>query len=229
MTPQLHLKLQKQAERQQLELTAVQLLVTQHQSIVAEKQAVVDQLKLQLEQAQLTLTDKQAQSTTEQPVDTTAEQLAVDQATAALVEPEKELSVSQSMLSEHIARSTALQESILQCQQELSASNLTEDNIVAYQQEVLVEVEQKQEQVRVASLWQSAHDYEFQQISGSAIGLLAMGVMMQKPKCIAVQNWIKGIWTIYYTRKATGETSTDYSSAGTIPHTVPELMQELGV
>lgn len=225
MTPQLHLKLQKQAERQQAELTAVQVLVTQHQAIVAEKQAIVDLLKLQLEQAQSALNSKQSQSTEEQLV----EQLAVDQATAALVEPEKELSVSQSMLSEHIARSTALQESILQCQQELSVSNLTEDNIVAYQQEVLVEAEQKQEQVRVASLWQSAHDYEFQQISGSAIGLLAMGVMMGKPKCIAVQNWIKGIWTIYYTRKATGETSTDYSSAGTIPHTVPELMAELGV
>lgn len=82
---------------------------------------------------------------------------------------------------------------------------------------------------RIAALWQAAHDYEFAQISGSAIGLLAMGVMMQKPKCVAVQNWIKSIWTLYYTRKATGDTSTDFSACGTCPHSVPELMAELGV
>ena len=85
------------------------------------------------------------------------------------------------------------------------------------------------EEGRIAALWQAAHEYEFAQISGSAIGLLAMGVMMQKPKCIAVQNWIKAIWTLYYTRKATGDTSTDFSSCGECPHSVPELMEELGV
>lgn len=82
---------------------------------------------------------------------------------------------------------------------------------------------------RIASLWQAAHNYEFAQISGSAIGLLAMGVMTGKPKCIAVQNWIKGIWTEYYTRKAGTSVDTDFSVAGTCPHTVPELMEELGV
>lgn len=87
---------------------------------------------------------------------------------------------------------------------------------------------QAAEERRVASLWQSAHDYEFAQISGSAIGLLAMGVMMGKPKCLAVQNWIKGIWTLYYTRKATGDTDTDFSGCGVCPHSVPELMAELG-
>lgn len=85
------------------------------------------------------------------------------------------------------------------------------------------------EQARIAEIWQAAHDYEFQQISGSAIGLLAMGVMMGKPKCVAVQNWIKSIWALYYTRKATGSSDTDYSSCGAIPHSVPELMVELGV
>lgn len=81
---------------------------------------------------------------------------------------------------------------------------------------------------RIAGLWQAAHDYEFEQISGSAIGLLAMGVMMQKTKCLAVQDWIKSIWTLYYTRKATGDASTDFSSCGACPHSVPELMAELG-
>lgn len=88
---------------------------------------------------------------------------------------------------------------------------------------------QKIEDTRIASLWQAAHDYEYSQVSGSAIGLLAMGVMQSKPKCLAVQGWIKTIWTEYYTRKATGSTDTDFSIAGVCPHSVPELMAELGV
>lgn len=82
---------------------------------------------------------------------------------------------------------------------------------------------------RIASLWQAAHDYEYAQVSGSAIGLLAMGVMQAKPKCIAVQGWIRNIWAEYYARKFS--TSTDYSFAviGPCPHSVPELMVELGL
>lgn len=82
---------------------------------------------------------------------------------------------------------------------------------------------------RVAALWQAAHDYEFEQISGSAIGLLAIGVMTAKPKCLAIQAWIKGIWVIYYTRKAGTSHDCDYSGAGECPHSVPEMMLELGV
>ena len=82
---------------------------------------------------------------------------------------------------------------------------------------------------RVASLWQAAHDYESAEISGSAVGLLAMGVMQGKPKCTAVQNWIKGVWTEYYIRKAGVSTDTDYSCCGACPYTVPELMEELGL
>ena len=82
---------------------------------------------------------------------------------------------------------------------------------------------------RIAALWQGAHDLEYAAISGSAIGLITMGVMQSLPKCIAVQGWIKSIWAIYYTRKAGTSTDTDYSSAGACPHTVPELMEELGV
>lgn len=86
-----------------------------------------------------------------------------------------------------------------------------------------------EEEQRIASLWQAAHDYEYAQISGSAIGLLATGVITGKPKCIAVQNWIKSIWAEYYTRKASGSTNTDYSFAGPIPYSVPEIMEEMGV
>lgn len=84
-------------------------------------------------------------------------------------------------------------------------------------------------------LWQAAHDYEYLQISGSAVGLLTLGVLQGKPKCTAVQNWIKDIWTLYYTRKATvtptppDATFFDFSSVGECPHSVPELMIELGM
>lgn len=81
----------------------------------------------------------------------------------------------------------------------------------------------------ISRLWQAAHDYEYAQISGSAIGLLAMGVVRGAPKCVAVQNWIKSIWTEYYTRKAALAQDYDYSIVGACPHTVPELMIELGV
>lgn len=82
---------------------------------------------------------------------------------------------------------------------------------------------------RIAALWQAAHDYEFAQVSGSAIGLLAMGVMRSLPKCLAVQAWIKSIWTLYYSRKFGTSTDTDFSSVGAVPHSVPELMTELGL
>jgi hypothetical protein len=81
---------------------------------------------------------------------------------------------------------------------------------------------------RIATLWKAAHDYEFAQISGSAIGLLAIGVLQGKPKCIAVQNWIRGIWTEYYLRKSNGSSDFDFTITGVCPHTVPELMVELG-
>lgn len=96
-------------------------------------------------------------------------------------------------------------------------------------QEQLDELAAQKEAQRIASLWQSAHDYEYAQVSGSAIGLLAMGVMQAAPKCTAVQNWIKGIWSEYYTRKVGTSTDTDYSVCGACPYTVPELMAELGL
>ena len=82
---------------------------------------------------------------------------------------------------------------------------------------------------RIAALWKAAHDYEYKEISGSAIGLLALGVGQGKPKCVAVMGWIQSIWTEYYTRKAGTSSDTDYSSCGACPYSVPELMAELGV
>lgn len=85
------------------------------------------------------------------------------------------------------------------------------------------------EQRRIAQLWQSAHDYEYAAVNGSAIGLLAVGVLQGKPKCGAVQGWLKSIWATYYTRKADGSTDFDFSTLGACPHSVPELMAELGL
>lgn len=85
------------------------------------------------------------------------------------------------------------------------------------------------EVARIAGLWQAAHDYEYAQISGSAIGLVTLGVIQATPKCLAVQSWIKSIWTAYYLRKESGSTDANFEMAGLCPHSVPELMTELGV
>lgn len=83
---------------------------------------------------------------------------------------------------------------------------------------------------RIARLWQAAHDLEYAAISGSAIGLITMGVLQAKTKCLAVQGWIKSIWATYYMRKAGTSTDCDFATvAGPCPHSVPELMVELGV
>ena len=80
---------------------------------------------------------------------------------------------------------------------------------------------------RISKLWQAAHDYEYAQISGSAIGLLTMGAMQAKPKCLAVRAWIDAIWAEYYSRKSSGSDNFDFSSVGPCPYTVPELSAEL--
>ena len=91
-----------------------------------------------------------------------------------------------------------------------------------------------QTNMNIRALWQSAHDYEYEQISGSAIGLLAIGIIQAKPKCLAVEAWIQSIWTLYYQRKAVMTNvlpagSLDFSSCGLMPYTVPEIMIEMGV
>ena len=96
--------------------------------------------------------------------------------------------------------------------------------------EVVAVNQARVEATRQMNLWQAAHDLEYASISGSAIGLITMGVLGGKPKCLAVQAWIKSIWTEYYVRKAGTSTDTDFAAvAGSCPHSVPELMVELGV
>lgn len=83
---------------------------------------------------------------------------------------------------------------------------------------------------RINQLWQFAHNLEYSAISGSAIGLITMGVLQSKPKCLAVEAWIKSIWTEYYVRKANDSTDYDFATvAGVCPYSVPELMAELAV
>lgn len=106
---------------------------------------------------------------------------------------------------------------------------ISQYSVEAYSEEHIAAQLAAKEVARVASLWQAAHDKEYDAISGSAVGLIVMGVLQGKTKCTAVQNWIKSLWTEYYVRKASGSTDTDFSAAGECPHTVPELMAELNL
>jgi len=108
--------------------------------------------------------------------------------------------------------------------------------VVDYTQDELLELDASNQAAAIAQLWQAAHDYEFAQISGTAVGLLTAGVLQALPKSLAVSAWSGSIWTLYYTNKATiesgGEFTTsmlDYSSIGIIPHSIPELREEIGL
>ncbi len=81
-------------------------------------------------------------------------------------------------------------------------------------------------QRRISLLWQAAHDLENASISGSAIGLVTLGILSKKPKATTVQDWIHSIWALYYERKANGSYDIDFSIVGECPHTVPELVSE---
>lgn len=93
-----------------------------------------------------------------------------------------------------------------------------------------VQDESIKEANRIEALWTAASKFEQQSISGSAIGLITMGVIQKKPKSIAVQQWIKSIWDEYYIRKSDKTNfDLDFSIIAEIPYTVPELMLELGL
>lgn len=85
----------------------------------------------------------------------------------------------------------------------------------------------------VDTLWRAADAYQSAQICGAAIGLLTIAVLQQKPKAIAVQAWITSIWDDYYRRKALltydAVPDVDFSMFGTMPHSIPELREELGM
>lgn len=99
--------------------------------------------------------------------------------------------------------------------------------------DISAEVDAKDLQRKYDYLWKAANDFQSGQISGAAIGLLTIGVLAQKPKCTAVQAWIKSVWVEYYTRKAgvslQNNVNLDFSICGNIPYSVPELMEEVSI
>lgn len=220
----LYIKLQNQIQRQNIEVLDYQDKALVLAPVVALFEQELNVLTQEQEELQ-----KQVTAAKEKEQDTTELDTLLTDKTTAKDQKQQEYSAKKSELDNLNSIVSALVSNIETCTTTKDSFNYTSEQIQEYLTQESNHTNQLSEQHRVEQLWKAAHEYEFTQISGSAIGLLAMGVMMGKPKCLAVQNWIKSIWTIYYTRKATGETSTDYSSAGTIPHTVPELMQELGV
>lgn len=99
--------------------------------------------------------------------------------------------------------------------------------------DISAEMDAKDLASKYDSLWKAANDFQSAQISGAAIGLLTIGVLAQKPKCTAVQAWIKSVWVEYYTRKAgvslQNNVNLDFSVCGNVPYTVPELMEEVSI
>jgi hypothetical protein len=86
---------------------------------------------------------------------------------------------------------------------------------------------------KIETLWAAGDKYTSGYISGVAIGILAIGVISSRPKALAVSAWSSRIWTEYYQRKAlislTSTENLDFSMFGPIPHSIPELQQELGL
>ena len=86
-------------------------------------------------------------------------------------------------------------------------------------------------QSQVDALWRAADAWQMQYISGVAIGLLTIGVIRGLPKALAVSDWSAALWASYYARKAAvtpyTAVSCDFSSAGPMPYSVPELRAEL--
>jgi len=100
---------------------------------------------------------------------------------------------------------------------------------------ITYEVINKSDNELIDMLWNAAHIYEYSQINGAAIGMVTIGIILNKPKANAVSQWINSIWTLYYQRKAmilvSGTFTTDmldFSQCGIMPHDIPELMIEGG-
>lgn len=95
------------------------------------------------------------------------------------------------------------------------------------------EIRNERKAANIDALWQAAHDYEYASINGSAVGLVTLGLLRNLPKCVAVSQWVSLIWTLYYQRKANvtyvfDPNSLDFSVVGPMPHSIPELMAEVG-
>ena len=114
-------------------------------------------------------------------------------------------------------------------QQGWNVVSLSAEQRAAYQSNKLAQEAQTIAD-KIEQLWQAADAYVTGCISGVAIGILTIGVMQQKPKCLAVSAWSGQIWTEYYIRKSTitadSALDLDFSSFGPMPYTVPELQAE---
>lgn len=81
------------------------------------------------------------------------------------------------------------------------------------------------------ALWQAAHEWEQKYISGVGLSILSISVTQQKPKALAVANWSQNLWGLYYQRKAAINIETqpdiDFTAAGSMPFSVPELSEEI--
>ena len=108
-----------------------------------------------------------------------------------------------------------------------------EDIVVATQNDQTDPVDYTEENQSL--LWNAATNYEQRYISGSALALLTIGVLKGLPKCQDVQFWINNLWmNHYYIRKTeiTGDAiisaeMLDFSLVGPMPHSVPELVEEV--
>lgn len=107
------------------------------------------------------------------------------------------------------------------------------DDVVAANREAARISNEKLIASKVDALWRAADKYVSGYISGIAIGLLTIGVIQSKPKALAVTAWSSSVWDEYYRRKALVTSASvddlDFSSFGSMPHTVPELRAELGM
>lgn len=85
------------------------------------------------------------------------------------------------------------------------------------------------------SLWQAATRYEQTYISGSALGLLTIGVMAGSEIAKAIQVWLNTLWIgHYYPRKAEitrdapiSKEMLDFTLIGPMPYSIPELAKEV--
>lgn len=101
--------------------------------------------------------------------------------------------------------------------------------------ELVLQVKPEQQIIseKIGILWAAADRYVTGYISGVAIGILTIGVIQKLPKALAVTAWSSSVWAEYYIRKdlVTSESidNHDFSMFGAMPHTVPELQQEIGL
>ena len=203
MTPQLYIKLQNQVQRQSTELQAINtsILVLDPEVSLLEQQVQEIKSRQTKVQSQLDILRQTEGSDTS----TLDAELAV--INSELEPVEKQLSQVSSERSTLQSKADALQASITACQSELTASSLTAEDITAYQQSMIDEAAAKTEQLRLEQLWQAAHDYEKSYISGVGLSILAVGVLLSKPKALAVSAWSAKLWNeTYYPRKLQGST-----------------------